>query len=547
MTMDAGAITRDTLIDGRYEIRERLGQGGMGAVYRALDKKLNQGVALKILLHSTGSERSKEERRRRFMHEIYAINEVEHRNVVHIQDFGFYRDTPYMVMELLRGKDLNHVLNETAALLPVDYCVDVMMVVSAAIQACHDRGVIHRDLKPGNIMVIDSELAHGWDVKVVDFSISKFASDLTKDGQIVGTPNYLSPEQVSGKVVPASDQYALALLLYVCLTKRHPFEELDGLPLIRAIERGEIKPPRSFRPEIPEELEWVILKAMHTDPAQRFGSMREFGQKIWPWGSQLGQGLWKKYYFETPLGQRPRIDPKRSTTGIPLVLRIAQGEVPMSAATAVVDFQRTTVVQRDTTTGQTGSGSTTLDDPDARAAAESDGGMSSGTVNTVDDPDARPFKPVIPSAPSGWEWQDPSSRSSSSSDASHVGAKRPRRATVTVVAAGLLLGLAGALVAGRVLHRPSIASAPPKVLEAPIQPPAVEQPTHPAAVRTSVAPQPTSVAATAAKAQPEPAPQPPTDAREERAKRSEHAHAHRRTVKENDWAKDPNGNPIPPM
>jgi serine/threonine-protein kinase len=365
----------------------------------------------------------------------------------------------------------------------------------------------------------------------------------------VGTPNFLSPEQVSGKVVPASDQYALALLLYVCLTKRHPFEELDGLPLIRAIERGEIKPPRSFRPEIPEELERIILKAMHTDPAQRFGSMREFGQKIWPWGSQLGQGLWKKYYFETPLGQRPRIDPKRSTTGIPLVLRIAQGEVPMSAATAVVDFQRTTVVQRDTTTGQTGSGSTTLDDPDARAAAEADGGMSSGTVNTVDDPDARPFKPVIPSAPSGWEWQDPSSGSSASSHSSHVGAKkRLGRAKVAVVAAGLLLGIAGVLVAGRALHRPQIASEPTKALEAPVQPPPVEQPTHPAAPPTPVTAQPTSIAGTAAKGEAEPSsPTPKTDAREERAKRSEHAHSHRRAVKENDWAKDPNGNPIPPM
>ena len=314
MSTDSEVMTKGTLVDGRYEIRERLGQGGMGMVYRALDKKLNQMVALKVLLHGTGSERSKEERRRRFMHEIYAINEVEHRNVVHIQEFGFFRDTPYMVMELLKGRDLNRILKENGDILPIDYCVDVMLVVSAAIQACHDRGVIHRDLKPGNVMVIESDSGHGWDVKVVDFSISKAASDLTRDGQIVGTPNYLSPEQVSGKAVPATDQYALALLLYVCLTKRHPFEDLDGLPLIRAIERGEIKKPRTFRPDIPEELEQIILKAMHVDPEQRFGRMREFGQKIWPFGSQLGQGVWRKYSSRrrsnigpetTPRGRRP--------------------------------------------------------------------------------------------------------------------------------------------------------------------------------------------------------------------------------------------------
>jgi serine/threonine protein kinase len=546
MSIDSEVITKGTLVDGRYEIRERLGQGGMGMVYRALDKKLNQMVALKVLLHGTGSERSKEERRRRFMHEIYAINEVEHRNVVHIQEFGFFRETPYMVMELLKGKDLNRILKENGDLLPIDYCVDVMLVVSAAIQACHDRGVIHRDLKPGNIMVIDSDSGHGWDVKVVDFSISKAASDLTKDGQIVGTPNYLSPEQVSGKVVPASDQYALALLLYVCLTKRHPFEDLDGLPLIRAIERGEIKKPRTFRPDIPEELEQIIMKAMHIDPAQRFGRIREFGQKIWPFGSQLGQGVWKKYYFETPLDYRPRSDATRSTTGIPLVLQIAQGKVPMSAATVVVDYQRTTAVQGATGTGQ--SATTTMDDPDARAAAEGDPGAVSGSVKTLDDPEARPFAKTAASSPSGSQWRESLSQASGLSSSGQGERSPAGKRRVALVAVGLALGMVGIFAAGRAVRRPSVAAEPTGIVQPREQSaaPAIPPPLSPSVAAAKPTPNPGTPADNGATAEPAAA-SAPADGREEKSKRGEHSHARRKTRKPADWATDPSGNPIPPM
>ena len=546
MSTDSEVMTKGTLVDGRYEIRERLGQGGMGMVYRALDKKLNQMVALKVLLHGTGSERSREERRRRFMHEIYAINEVEHRNVVHIQEFGFFRDTPYMVMELLKGRDLNRILKENGDLLPIDYCVDVMLVVSAAIQACHDRGVIHRDLKPGNIMVIESDSGHGWDVKVVDFSISKAASDLTRDGQIVGTPNYLSPEQVSGKAVPATDQYALALLLYVCLTKRHPFEDLDGLPLIRAIERGEIRKPRTFRPDIPEELEQIILKAMHVDPEQRFGRMREFGQKIWPFGSQLGQGVWRKYYFETPLEYRPRNDATRSTTGIPLVLQIAQGKVPMSAATVVVDFQRTTAVQGVTGTGQ--SATTTMDDPDARAAAEGDPGAISGSIKTLDDPEARPFATALPSSPSSSQRRESSSQASETSSPDEGQRKPARKRMAALIAVGLGLAMVGILATGKAVRRPSVAAEPISTAQvreqpgAPVVPPPLPPSVTMAKPTSSPGTSPERGAATESTAL-----SAPTDGHEEKSKRSEHTHARRKAPKPSDWATDPSGNPIPPM
>ena len=542
MSTEAEPVVKGTLIDGRYEIRERLGQGGMGTVYRALDKKLGQTVALKMLLNSnSGSERSREERRRRFMHEIYAINEVAHRNVVHIQEFGFFKDTPYMVMELLKGKDLSRVLRESAGPLPIDYCVDVLLVVIAAIHACHEKGIIHRDLKPGNIMVIDADSGPGWDVKVVDFSISKLASELTRDGQIIGTPNYLSPEQINGKALPASDQYALGLLLYVCLTNRHPFEGLDGLPLIRAIERGELRKPRAYRADIPEELEQIIAKAMHLDPAQRYATVHEFGRMLWPFGSQLGKGVWKKYYIETPPVARPRTDPKASTTGIPLVLQIAQGKVPMSAATILAHYQSTTAVKV---------GTTTVDDPAARAAAEADPGVSAAaaktTSSTVDDPEARQLGFLGAGAPSGAESNEAAGRSQPDG-AESARARRPAKRRLGAIAAGAVALAAVGALAMMVARRPasgSQAKAKSAVTETPAaatSPMTAPLPTPPPPQAASAAPPSNTVAdVAAAKRSGDPAERP------EHPKRHQHDHARRKPAKTADWATDPFGNPIPP-
>jgi len=541
MSSETDGLVKETLIDGRYEIRERLGQGGMGTVYRALDKKLGQMVALKMLLNSnSGSERSREERRRRFMHEIYAINEVAHRNVVHIQEFGFFKDTPYMVMELLKGKDLSRVLRESAGPLPIDYCVDVLLVVIAAIHACHEKGIIHRDLKPGNIMVIDADSGPGWDVKVVDFSISKLASELTRDGQIIRTPNYLSPEQINSKALPASDQYALGLLLYVCLTNRHPFEGLDGLPLIRAIERGELRKPRAFRADIPEELEQIIAKAMHLDPAQRYATVHEFGRMLWPFGSQLGKGVWKKYYIETPPVARPRTDPKASTTGIPLVLQIAQGKVPMSAATALAHYQSTTAVRV---------GTTTVDDPAARAAAEADPGgptARANTSSTVDDPEARRLGVVGYGVPSGRESKE-ARAASDPSVARTAGPGRPRAGRLAIAVAGAL-ALVGFGMFGLTEMRRSTATpgenakaAVVQAVPAPAPPPVPAPPAR--AVPPPPEPQPERPSRTVADVA---AAKPSSDSAEPDPHPKHRQHARRKAAKTADWGTDPFGNPIPP-
>jgi serine/threonine protein kinase len=285
----------------RYEIREHIGQGGMGAVYRAIDTKLGRTVALKTVVANRRGDKLTEEIRERFMREALAASRVEHRNVVQVLDFGFGDDgTPYMVMEHLRGRSLSAILKSAKEPLAIDYVADVMLSVCAALRACHHVGIIHRDLKPANIFLCDTDT--GWEVKVLDFGISKApaTNDLTQDGQIIGTPQYLSPEQIEGTVGPESDQYALGVLMYVCLTQRLPYASYQSMRLLRAISEGTFDPPRKLRADLPEELDAIVLRAMHISAKQRFESIHALGQKLWDFASAHGQGQWKAFYFHTP-------------------------------------------------------------------------------------------------------------------------------------------------------------------------------------------------------------------------------------------------------
>jgi serine/threonine-protein kinase len=334
----------------RYELHELVGEGGMGAVYRAIDSRLGRTVAVKTVVAQRSDASQANELRQRFMREALAASRVEHRNVVQVIDFGVTEDgTPYLVMEYLRGRDLGVLLRKAKEPLAIDYVADVMLCVCAALRACHQQGVVHRDLKPSNIFLADTDT--GPEIKVLDFGVSKapVAGDLTQEGQILGTPQYLSPEQVNGKVGPSSDQYALGVLLYVCLTKKLPFEEHQNLSLLRAIEVGRFPGPRAHRPEIPAELEAIILRAMHADPARRFESVHALGQALWKFASQRGQVEWKNYYFQTPAPTEGKtakgipFEPIAKSDGIPIARAVeptaplpdaARTGVPLTAATS---------------------------------------------------------------------------------------------------------------------------------------------------------------------------------------------------------------------
>jgi serine/threonine-protein kinase len=292
----------------RYQLHELIGCGGMGAVYRALDTKLGRTVALKTATGKRAGARLTDRVRQRFLREAMALSKVEHRNVVQVLDFGFADDgTPFLVMEHLRGQDLGARLATADAPLAVTEAVDIMLGVCAALRACHRVGIIHRDLKPGNIFLAETDT--GREVKVLDFGVSKAptADDLTREGQILGTPQYLAPEQIDGKVGPASDQYALGVLLYVCLTLRLPYEDHENRELLRAIETGKFEAPRALRPELPSELEEILLRAMHVSPSDRFESVYALGQRLWTLASPRAQEEWRSYY-------RPRAGDPRGAT-----------------------------------------------------------------------------------------------------------------------------------------------------------------------------------------------------------------------------------------
>jgi len=340
MTSESEAI-RGRRID-RYELHELIGEGGMGAVYRAVDSRLGRTVALKTVVPQRSGVGLTDELRQRFMREALAASKVEHRNVVQVIDFGVTGDgTPYLVMEYLRGEDLGVVLRKSREPLAIEYVADLMLGVCAALRACHQLGIVHRDLKPSNIFLAETDTGH--EIKVLDFGVSKapMADELTQEGQILGTPQYLSPEQVNGKVGPESDQYALGVLLYVCLTKRLPFEEHQNLSLLRAIEVGRFRGPRAHRSDIPEALEAIVLRAMHTNPEERFESVHVLGQRLWDFASSRGQVEWKNYYFHSP----PVAMPAKSTLrGVPLAPGPAGVDEPARPGGPVEPFAPTEVL-----------------------------------------------------------------------------------------------------------------------------------------------------------------------------------------------------------
>jgi serine/threonine-protein kinase len=304
----------------RFEIRELIAQGGMGAIYRAVDTKLARTVALKVVRTDRLGTSSGEQVRQRFLREALAMSKVDHRNVVRVLDFGFSGDTPYLAMEYLRGQDLGKLLKATIGYLPIPEVVDVMLAVCAAISACHDADIIHRDLKPSNIFLCED----GTDrvVKVLDFGVSKppIAGDLTREGQIVGTPQYLAPEQVDGKAVHQTDQYAVGVMLYACLTKTLPYQGHASFGLLRAIVLGKFTPPAALRSDLPEKLEGIVLRAMRTVPEERFESMHELGRALWEFGSPEAREKWRAYYCDE---RRP--PPKASTHAMPLIEALARG------------------------------------------------------------------------------------------------------------------------------------------------------------------------------------------------------------------------------
>ena len=251
-----------SLVDGRYKVVARLGAGGMADVYLAEDQQLGRKVALKLLHRRFAENEGFVERFRR---EAQAAAGLQHPNVVGVYDRGAYDGTYYIAMEYLPGRTLKRLIRDEAPLDPVR-AIDITIQILKAARFAHHHGVIHRDLKPHNVIVDDS--GH---VKVTDFGIARAgASDMTETGSILGTAQYLSPEQAQGHAVSSSsDLYAIGVVLYEMLTGRVPFDAEQAVTI--AIKHVSEAPtaPTAINPRIPPELEQVVMWAMNKNPADR--------------------------------------------------------------------------------------------------------------------------------------------------------------------------------------------------------------------------------------------------------------------------------------
>ncbi|MFO0578448.1 MAG: serine/threonine-protein kinase [Polyangia bacterium] len=258
-------------------MEKRLGEGGMGVVYLARHVLLKKPVALKLLRKSHDEQAWK-----RFVQEAQTASMVNHTNVVAITDFGVISGHPYLVMEFLEGQTLTEAINEGP--IPAVRMCRIGAQIARGLHAVHEKGIVHRDLKPDNIFLLERE-GKSDVVKIVDFGLAKLEAGqrLTQDGTVVGTAEYISPEQVTGQDTDhRSDQYSLGCILYEMLTSQLPFEGESTATLIYKHVYKNPTSPRKLRPEmsIPASVEQVVLRAMAKKPTDRFKDMRELEQAL---------------------------------------------------------------------------------------------------------------------------------------------------------------------------------------------------------------------------------------------------------------------------
>ncbi len=262
-------LARGTLFAGRYEVIEELGAGGMGRVYRAHDTKLNEEVALKLIRPEIGVDKRTVER---FHNEIKIARKISHKNVCRIHDLHEEGKTLYLTMEYVRGEDLKSLIHRTKT-LSVGTAVSIARQVADGLSEAHKLGIVHRDLKPGNVM-IDKE----GQAKIMDFGIARAMREkgITGEGAIIGTPEYMSPEQVDGKEADQrADLYALGVILFEMVTGRVPFEG-DTPFSIANKQKSEPPPiPKKLAPQIPEGLNRLILHCLEKDKTKRYQTAEE--------------------------------------------------------------------------------------------------------------------------------------------------------------------------------------------------------------------------------------------------------------------------------
>jgi serine/threonine-protein kinase len=297
-----------------FRVRSKLGEGGMGVVYAADDEKLRRIVALKVL-PSIGQAA----KRARFLREARSAAAVSHPNVATIYEVGEDEGRVYIAMEYLRGASLRAHVSER---LPTEEVQRVARGIATALARAHAQGVVHRDLKPDNVMLTEEGV-----VKVLDFGlataptsapdVAEVEPTLTAEGQILGTPSYMSPEQAKGRALDArTDVFSCGVMLYELATGRRPFTGQGALEILVAIERDAPVPPSRLEPRVPPSLEAVILRCLEKNPAARY-----------PDGGALLEALTKGETPTPPSHVSPPVRRARSRLGLVLLASLAIGVV----------------------------------------------------------------------------------------------------------------------------------------------------------------------------------------------------------------------------
>ena len=259
---------------GRYKILGELGRGAMGVVYKAEDPNLDRTVALKTI--SLEEAESRAEYRKRFMLEAKAAGKLSHPNIVTVYDFGEVDGLAYMALELVEGTDLRKRVQQ-GAIAPIE-AVEITCQVAEGLAFAHQRGIVHRDIKPANIMLPERGPA-----KITDFGLARMrlADHKTSTGIVLGTPRYMSPEQITGQPVDhRSDVFSLGIVLWEMLTGRRLFSGTEMAQVSHSITYDEHEPPTRVNPDLPAMLDFVVARALKKDPAVRYQDAAEMAADL---------------------------------------------------------------------------------------------------------------------------------------------------------------------------------------------------------------------------------------------------------------------------
>lgn len=324
------------ILNDRYKVVEEVGRGGMSAVYKGIHELMDRTVAIKVLLPQLVSDQISI---KRFQQEAQAASHLQHPNVITVYDYGFVASgQPYLVMDFLEGESLADIIRRDKQ-VPVKRMIPIFMQACEALEHAHQKGVIHRDLKSSNIMLIDFEGKKDF-VKVVDFGIAKLmpssgkqSQNLTQTGEVFGSPIYMSPEQCMAQSLDArSDIYSMGAMMYESLTGQPP---LMGNSIIDTMQMHMSTPPKPFREsrpdlDIPEALERVVLKALAKKPEQRYQSMQELRDAM--------EGVSKLLDKEKLFGPGPAAKGVRSTRS-----SLAKYQQPAGSKTGATSAAKPTV------------------------------------------------------------------------------------------------------------------------------------------------------------------------------------------------------------